>query len=352
MEGPVITTIDDLHTALQEAVALEFSTIPVYLSGWWTIDDPTTEAAILIQSVMIVEMRHMAVAANTLIATGGTPNVTSAVQSYPYPTYLPDGEKEFEVNLLAFGPAFLEQAMWIEQPTTVQDVAPEVLARFASGQPSPRRHRLLAMGDIFPTIGQFYEAIISGIQTLVAQLGESTVFPDGGNTPMQLDYFGTQNITVTSSEEAIALLTDIVDEGEGASGTMWDENQQLSHFYTFQEISLAQAYEPGDQPGQPTGPPIAVPTGDQVANMWTTPKMSQYPQGSEVWNDADAFNQLFAQIVGNLDLGFSGSPAQVQVAVGQMIQLPAAAGRVLANPFPGEPGWVAGPTFELPPYTG
>jgi hypothetical protein len=351
MEGQAITTMDDLHTALGEAVALEFSTIPVYLSGWWTIDDVTTEAASLIQSVMIVEMRHMAVAANTLIATGGTPSVSTAVRTYPYPTYLPDGETEFEVNLLPFGPDFLEQAMWIEQPTPATDVPAEVHERFASGQAAPRQHRMLAMGDIFPTIGQFYEAIIAGIQTLVSQLGESTVFPNGGNPTGQLGYFGTQNITVTNSTEAIELLTDIIDEGEGSSGTMWDENQQLSHYYTFQEISLGMAYMPGDEIGQPSGAPIPVPSGGQVANAWTTPKMSDYPAGSDVWGDADAFNQLFAQIVANLDAGFSGTPSQVDVAIGQMIQLPASAGRVLANPFPGDPAFVAGPTFELPPYT-
>ncbi len=72
MDGPVITTIPDLQDALQEAVALEFSTIPTYLSGWWTVQNPLTQAAaVLVRDILVVEMRHMAIAANTLIATGG-----------------------------------------------------------------------------------------------------------------------------------------------------------------------------------------------------------------------------------------------------------------------------------------
>jgi hypothetical protein len=146
------------------------------------------------------------------------------------------------------------------------------------------------------------------------------------------------------------LLTDIVEEGEGASGGMWDENYQLSHYYTFQEISLGRAYQPNDQPGSPTGAPIPIPTGAQVANMVQNPTMSMYEPGSQTWTDADAFNQLFAEIVGNLQLGFNGYPSQVQTAIGQMLQLPAAAARILSDPVPGQPGYVAGPTFQLPAY--
>src|SRR6266542_2654452 len=174
-----ITTIEQLHVAQQQAVALELSTIPPYLCACWTINDATNQVAGLIQSVATVEMRHMAIAANALIATGGSPDVAAAVPSYP--TYLPDGEQEFEVGLLPFGPAFLQQAMWIEQPSPAQAVSDRLRALISAGSVIPRRHRLLAMGNTYPTIGEFYAAIITGIQTLVDQLGESAVFPNGGN---------------------------------------------------------------------------------------------------------------------------------------------------------------------------
>lgn len=55
-----------------------------------------------------------------------------------------------------------------------------------------------------------------------------------------------------------------------------------------------------------------------------------------------------AQIVDNLDQGFSGDPAKVEMAIQYMGQLPAAATTVLGDPVAG--GYVAGPTFQLPPY--
>src|SRR5437763_412280 len=39
MDLPPITTIASLQEHLQAAIALEFSTIPVYLAGQWTIMD-------------------------------------------------------------------------------------------------------------------------------------------------------------------------------------------------------------------------------------------------------------------------------------------------------------------------
>ena len=357
MDGPVITTIPDLQDALQEAVALEFSTIPTYLSGWWTVQNPLTQAAAaLVRDILVVEMRHMAIAANTLIATGEAPSVRGAVEKYPFPTYLPDGENEFEVNLLPFGTAFLNQAMKIEQPTQFANLASDVRERYLSGQAPARQHRLLAMGNIYLTIGQFYEAIVNGINTLVGQLGESQVFPNGGNTAKQVGTFRSQNITVSSSKDANTLLTDIVDEGEGASGSMWDETgTQLSHYYTFQEISLGKAYQQGDKPNAPSGPAIPIPTPAQVANMRPTPKMSDYPPDSQAWLDADAFNTQFAAIVTNLDITFSGDPDHIVATIDLMDPLLPFAQKVLTDPVPSISGvvtnTVAGPTFELPPYT-
>ena len=74
---------------------------------------------------------------------------------------------------------------------------------------------------------------------------------------------------VANSTEAVTLLQDIKDEGEGTSpGIMWDETGTLlSHYYSFQEILLGRQYVAGDTPGSPSGSAIAVPTGSQVLAM-------------------------------------------------------------------------------------
>lgn len=347
---PPITTTGELHRHLQKAIELELSTIPPYLCGTWTIKDAWSPAAVLVRNVAIAEMRHMVIAANVMIATGGKPAIAGAVP--PYPTYLPDGEDEFEVSLLPFGPEFLRQSLWIEQPAPEHKVSEAVTALVSAGKAIPRKHRVLALGHIYPTIGQFYAAIEEGIRTLVAAEGEAAVFPNAGNTVRQFPAFDNDRVSVAGSAEALDLLTDIVEEGEGGgTGTLWDENGRLAHYYTFQEVSLGRLYVPGDEPGSPTGPALPMPSGAEVEPMLPNPKMVDYgPTSSPLWNDADAFNVEFAAIMSLLDRGFDGDPSCVADAVGRMFDLPELAQAVLAHGVPGHPGLVGGPTFEIPPY--
>ena len=349
---PPITTVEQLQCYLRNAISLEFSTIPPYLCGAWSIKDQGNECVTLIKSVAITEMRHMAIDCNCLIATGQSPVIANLVPTYP--SYLPDGEDEFEVDLLPFGPEFLQKAMLIEQPAPSVKVPEGIRALVAAGKAIPRKHRLLAMGNIFPTIGEFYNTILSGIQYLVEHLGETTVFPNGGNTSQQVAEFNGP-ITIAGSSDALTLLTDIIDEGEGTPGTMWDENGNLSHYYTFQEISLGRHYQKNDQPGLPSGSPISVPSSDQVVPMLCNPRMKDYvPQTSQVWRDGDAFNRQFQQLVQQLNTVFNGSPGNLDQAIGEMVQLDQP-GTGLVWPLfgdsvPNQPGLVAGPTFEIPPY--
>lgn len=66
---------DWLRAALQVAVALELSTIPPYLCGWWSIRDRGSEAARLIRRIVGDEMFHLGVVCNLLVAVGGRPRI-------------------------------------------------------------------------------------------------------------------------------------------------------------------------------------------------------------------------------------------------------------------------------------
>ena len=62
--------------ALQTAIELEHSTIPVYLTALYSIKpNANREVAALIRSVVIEEMLHMALACNILISIGGSPSI-------------------------------------------------------------------------------------------------------------------------------------------------------------------------------------------------------------------------------------------------------------------------------------
>ena len=347
---------------LQSAIELEFSTIPVYLCGLWTIrSDPNSVVTQILTNIVVTEMRHLAIAANVMIATGGTPDITAAVPTYP--TFLPDGEAVFEVDLLPFGLAFLEQAMWIESPTPVTSVSPVNFGRESPFAPRfVRAQPTLAMGESFGTIGEFYTALIQTLNNLVTDLGESAVFPNSANVAAQYngidflgfpDFSGSSTLVVANSTEAVTLLQDIIDEGEGTSpGIMWDETGTLlSHYYSFQEILLGRQYVAGDAPGSPSGPAIAVPTGSQVLAMVENPTMDMYPAESDVWNAANSFNTAFGELVTSLQQAFSGTNtnpgAIIKSAIELMFSLQTEGLAVLAFPLPGNAAVaVAGPTFN------
>lgn len=363
--GPPIESVAALRSALQNAVALEFCTIPAYLSGWLTIKNRPefAQTADCLLSIAVAEMKHMSIACNTLIAVGGAPDVHAAVPVYP--TRLPDSTRDKLVRLLPFGEDFWNLGLFVEQPEELEkqcsagQVRGEIelaalSAAAADGGPGALLAKLIPPLDLggYRTITAFYQAVIEGIGQLVKQEGESSVFPGGGRTHLQYRYFGGQDdITVAASGDAVALLTDIIDEGEGGGDQMWDENGVLSHYYSFDQFRKKKAYTRGDIRCRPTGP-LTVPGGDQVITIIRDPMMAKYANHPEAEKQANAFNELFQGLVDNLHLGFNGHPQQIDTAVGQMHQLQAAAQRVLECPLYTEGGvtYYAAPTFEIPPY--
>ena len=73
------TKASDLYTHLQGAIELEHSTIPPYLTALYSIKKGSNrEAAAIIRSVVMEEMLHMTIAANTLNAIGGAPEINTS----------------------------------------------------------------------------------------------------------------------------------------------------------------------------------------------------------------------------------------------------------------------------------
>jgi hypothetical protein len=89
-----LATDDDLRTALQNAIALEHSTIPPYLTALLTLSgttDSVTYAQSEITEVILEEMVHMSLACNILNAIGGHPMIADARLVPTYPRPLPMG---------------------------------------------------------------------------------------------------------------------------------------------------------------------------------------------------------------------------------------------------------------------
>ncbi|GAB2590760.1 ferritin-like protein [Streptomyces capparidis] len=342
-----IETLPQLRGKLQHALAIEFATVPAYLCGWWTVRDPRCPVAMMLQRVVIAEMRHMSIAANVLTALGGTPDVTAAVPRYP--AYVPDIWREhtgfLRVDLLPFGGAFLDMGRSVERPAEPPaECGAELFDRFMGARfvAEPPEGAYL-LGLCHPSIGAFYRALWEAAERLLPP-GPL----DDPRVDRQYTHFGADNITVCTRGDVVHLLRDIVDEGEGDGGRMWDENGDLAHYYTFDQIARARYYRPGDRPCEPGGERFPVPSGEmKVVPMTENPTLDKYGSGTPAHARAREFARFYTDMVANLAKGFDGTPDQVDTAIGQMHQMAALAHRVFACPAPHDPGRCAGPTFEL-----
>ena len=332
-----IENIDDLRCHLQVALELEHATIPPYLCALYSIPDGSNVTASgLIRSVAMEEMLHMVLAANLLNAIGGTPLVNDPTFIPSYPTYLPNSDDSFVVNLLPFGRDALDTFLLIERPTPPD----------APGDP-----------DKFHTIGEFYLGILAGFERLAPtpeaekalfcgdpkrQVTGASWYYGGGGAPIEVHDLAT-------AKQAIL---EICEQGEGFDHTMYDHDDQfgqideLAHYYRFNEICAERRYTASDSPLQP-------PTGDALIVDWSgrhpmgaNPKMAEYVNQPEILTLMTGFNRRYTALLNSLHDAFNGRPAALMDAVPIMYELKYRAQSLMTIPSGRADGTTAGPSFE------
>jgi hypothetical protein len=335
-----IDTVDDLRRHLQWAIELEHATIPPYMCALYSLDPGRNpEAVDVVGSVLVEEMLHLALAANLLNAVGGSPRIDTPELLPAYPHPLPHGDRSLEIHLVPFGAEALELFLRIERPASA-DAPPQ--------------------SDEYRTIGQFYAAIEAGFRALCDEIGEAEVFRGAGERQIRdvhLSGGGGKVIPVDDLKSALAALTEITEQGEGAARTeVWDgdrdvhhpDHDEVAHFFRIQELRAGRRYQPGDTPRSgPTGEEIAV-DPDGVLPMRHNPRTSDYPEGSPVRVAQEEFNQTYSLLLYLLDLSFNGEPSRLKEAVGMMYTLRAQAVALMKLPT-GDGRTTAGPPFEYVP---
>ena len=202
--------------ALQEAVELEFSTVPPYLYAMWSIDpdrDPDKAASVL-RRIAVQEMLHMGLACNLLAGLGVTPLIASRVPVYP--SKLKAGvHADLTVGLEPLArPLLLAAFMVIEEPE-------KIVAEEKDFQPT---------GD--KLISTFYKAI----QEAISKDGLS--FDPANQIDLSSFFFdGLVPVPVTTAAEANATIDFILQQGEGSGGSPFEADpDNPSHFYAFGEL--------------------------------------------------------------------------------------------------------------------
>ena len=318
-------------TALQNAVELEHSTIPLYLYALYSLDAAkNAEIVSILQSVVVEEMLHMTLASNVLNALGGDSQVATPgfIPSYPGP--LPGGvESDLTVHLAPFSMDQLQTFLDIEQPENPLPIK----AMAESGQ---------------ITIGQFYAAISQAI----GQLGDGA-FANPPRNQVGPDLM-PEAVVVTDVASAQQALQVIVEQGEGTSTSPEEVvGDQFAHYYRFMQIQKGALLVPAPAQTPPwayAGAAVVFDaTGVYPVPTDPNPPTAPYPPGSAQAFANDNFNYTYTSLLFALDALFSGQNTQTQmnVAIGLMMSLKGQAKAMMAG-IPNAAVFT-GPSFQYQP---
>jgi hypothetical protein len=328
-----------LQEALQAAIQLELATLPPYLSALFSIADQSSQAFTLINDIVFNEMTHFGLACNLLAATGAQPTIVQGYRNTVYPGPLPGGVKpkcddtflpffkcdpDFKV-VLGFDDltSFAKMAMQIEYPE----------------DPVPRPRAALALGETFPSIGEFYNAIEEAFTTNTAKLPYTTT--------KQLTKPRMDVTLVGNLADAVKAIELIRGEGEGSSKNPFFKGK-LSHFYAFGELfrGAAFVFDPVTKTGDWTGaaiPPVI------LAPMTPIPT-GGYPNPPAAAVAAlSTCDQNFTDMLTALDAAWAtGSAASLGAAIGSMEDLGDSARSLLGSKIARtDAQGIYGPQFQL-----
>ena len=348
-----ITTVQELHRHLHAAMQLEHATIPPYLTALYSIRPGTNgEAYRVIRTVVVEEMLHLTLAANILNAVGGTPDLTAADFVPQYPAYLPDGEDDFQVDLQPFSKAAIETFLKIERPAQHEGGHTPQTVRRKKQKGSVRAARVHDDSEEhFYSIGEFYLDISNALVLIEGQLAKEgkTLFVGDRRKQVTPEYYysgGGEITPVTDLASAQAAIRLISEQGEGIGGNLFDYEDEISHFYRFQQLKLGRFYQKGDKPGHPTGAPCEVDWA-AVYPVKTNARVADYEEGSEVRAAAREFNAYYQRFLEMLTRAFSGQPELLMPAVGEMFRIKELALHLIRNPIDAKGRVHAAPTFEM-----
>ncbi len=320
------TDAEGLKYFLQNAIELEHATIPPYLTAMYSlIPGKNDEISELIRSVVIEEMLHLTIAANILVAIGGSPQIDNPAFVPQYPGHLPMGiHKHLLVPIQAFTKDLVKDVfMEIEEPE----------------HPIPVKTEALAEEPEFATIGQFYQAI----QKKIAQLGDG-IFIVGPERQV-LTWFDDERLfPIVDVKSANHAIETVVIEGEGTSTSPFESPGEPAHYYRFGEIYYGKKLIKTDDGYAYAGAPIDF-DEDGVYPMVDNPQLLTFPPGSQLALLAETFSWGYSNLLRSLHEAFNGRPDRINTAIGLMYQLRLAAQQLLQIPLGDGSGKNAGPVF-------
>ncbi|MBC9726300.1 ferritin-like domain-containing protein [Streptomyces sp. TRM68367] len=370
-EAPLILdidSIDDLRSALQQALLVEHATIPPYLAALMSVKSGhNTEIAEIIRGVVMEEMQHMAQVCNILNAVGGEPVIGRPGLVPTYPGRLPGPVlPDLTVRLRKLSLEHVENVfMAIERPEyPLVDGKRFTGAVLGSDDVKVSRRgevraaddkAMRALEDWFgkaeytpQTIGWFYNQIARAIIRLNRR---GKLFT--GDPARQVSWPGAPGVLFRVEDRRSALLAvhQIIEQGEGSphdlNGNGVADPGEFGHYYRFQEIVKGRrlvrsrqgkwVYEGARVPFDPDG----------VHPMADDPDTYKLPAGSVARRDCEQCDESYTRVLTSLNRVFNGHPDEMDDAVGLMYQMQVQAKKLFGIKSPDGDG-VVGPSFQSP----
>jgi ferritin-like protein len=323
------TSPEELGVYLQNAVELEHSTIPPYLTAMFSLRPGTnTQIARNIREIVIEEMLHMTIAANILIAIGGSPSINQPYFVPKYPGPLPMNIGDLKVGIEAFSIDLVKRTfMDIEEPE----------------HPVPVEEKAALEAPEFATIGAFYDAIKEQIKTLGPSIFVKTSAPP---QVVNSTWFSPDRLfAITDVETAWRAIDLIKLEGEGTSLSPFEAPGDPAHYYRFGEIAAGRRLVVTPTGFAYGGEPLLF----DPAGVWPLRpncKIDDFPPNTQARTRIDAFAYNYSALLNALHNSFNGDPAQLDAAIGLMYDLRTSAVALMETDTGDGSGQTVGPSFE------
>ncbi|SED18930.1 Ferritin-like [Tenacibaculum sp. MAR_2009_124] len=340
---------DKLHVLkelLNQAVVLEFATIPIYMQTMWSIKDNNCEVAKSIRNVFQEEMLHMAMVCNMIAGLGGEPKIYDPENSLKFPSGLPGGvHPDLFLYLEGLSDCSLRNFMEIELPEKIADIY------------DYETKELITIGGLCDQAGNFTENKIQNFEhnTTIGELYDrvNELFQDlqpKMNVERQLA--GPLSWWVMADAESVSKAIDMIKEqGEGSEDVSPASTgmDNLAHFYRFWEVFYQKKivqeeekyYFKDPMPRPETYPLARVPKGGY----------QQSEVSNEVWHLLTEFDKAYTSVVQLLEEAWAingrGQAALVN-AIEAMFKLERYAIPLVKTPIPNhEEGLHYGPCFRM-----
>ena len=323
-----LCNINSLQKQLQQAIELEFYTIPLYLTSLYSIvENHNTDGYKAIREVVMQEMLHFVQAANILIAIGGKVMIDGPdfVPKYPAKGLPGHVHPYLNINLRKYNLEHVHSTFLVIE--------------------LPMSHNLDDVSTLY-TIGMLYKEIEQCIKILTDDIFKESNVKKQVKWPWNTNNLGNVHI-VNDTESAIRGINEIIEQGEGAAYLNFNQidTGMYPHYYRFEELVCKRRLVKIDDHSYAfSGDPIIF---DKlgVYPMVDGPNKNSFQPNTYCYTQARVFHRVYRNLLKVLQKTFNGEPEKITEAVELMESLQMHAKRCISTPYM-VTGYNCGPVWD------